>query len=703
MRADVYQRASALSLAIALVSVVLAAFFAAPVTGSSLTPSPIIDNSARAVLIRTMTASERVAFANSGVIPIVDYGAFVLATVSGQASATLQSKGMILRTLTDRSTLYLGSVSFDTAKAAPAIADNLRIASYPAGTAGLYLVQFKGPILSSWLDGLRAQGVRVYNYIPNFAFVVQMTPEQAKGVSFSPMVQWVGVYQPAYRISPLVYQNFKEPTLTDKVPFTMPNGKSTPASLSLSAVAAPGGSGLTASADPFSTVGVSPAAKVGPSYDLSVLILKSAPASTSRSLGAMSHRIYQTMSMGWFELVRVSVDAANLPRIASMPGVYWVEPFYRPHVLDEVSSQIDAGNYVSQLTPGYLAWLNSTGYTGAGIRVAVDDTGVDTGVDNPNVNGDMHPELDNRVVANLWYGSLTNGADGFGHGTHVSGIVAGNGSLGTGDPNGFLWGLGMAPQADIINQRIFDSGGAWQNPSYYSLGSDALNNSASVNSNSWGIQDGGAYLIDDMIYDGLVRDANIFTAGNQSLIFEFSAGNAGWGGGTPVYQSTGSPGNSKNVITTGASLNFRPTVPPPGTWPADDFNASIGFSSRGPTADGRIKPDMDCVRALEPGEPELVLAEHRRVPHLLRRHEHVRPDGLRRGGAVRPILPEHDGSRSEPGDHEGRLGERRGRHARGREPVLRFLLHRPDPEHGRRLGSASPRERDRVLGSALLR
>src|SRR5207253_9152558 len=89
--------------------------------------------------------------------------------------------------------------------------------------------------------------------------------------------------------------------------------------------------------------------------------------------------------------------------------------------------------------------------------------------------GDMHPELDNRVVANWWYGSLTNGADGFGHGTHVSGIVAGNGSLGTGDSNGFLWGLGMAPQADIINQRIFDSGGAWQYPSYYSLGSDALN------------------------------------------------------------------------------------------------------------------------------------------------------------------------------------------------------------------------------------
>src|SRR3989475_1766730 len=351
LRAAMVQRASALSLAIVLVSVVFAAFFAAPVAGSSLAPSPIIDNSARAVLIRTMTASERVAFANSGVIPIVDYGAFVLATVSGQASASLQSKGMILRTLTDRTTLYLGSASFDTAKAEPAIADNLRIASYPAGTAGLYLVQFKGPILQGWVDGLRAQGVRVYNYIPNFAFVVQMTPEQAKRISFSPMVQWVGVYQPAYRISPLVYENFKDQTLTDKVPFTLPNGKFAPSSLSLSVVAAPGGSGLTASADYFGAVGTSPAAKAGPNYDLSVLILKNAPASTSRSLGAMSHHIYQTMNMGWFELVRVSVDASNLPRIASMPGVYWVEPFYRPQVLDEVSGQITAAGGPPPIAP----------------------------------------------------------------------------------------------------------------------------------------------------------------------------------------------------------------------------------------------------------------------------------------------------------------------------------------------------------------
>src|SRR5437870_13465235 len=105
LRAAMYQRASAISLAIVLVSVVLAAFVAAPVAGSSLAPSPIIDNSARAVLICTMNASESVAFSKSGVIPIVEYAVFVLVTVSGHAAASLQMKAMILPTLNDTYTV----------------------------------------------------------------------------------------------------------------------------------------------------------------------------------------------------------------------------------------------------------------------------------------------------------------------------------------------------------------------------------------------------------------------------------------------------------------------------------------------------------------------------------------------------------------------------------------------------------------------
>ncbi len=565
----------------------MAAFLAGP-AAASLKPSRIIDNSQQAVLIRTGTAAERIAFANSAVIPLVDYGGFVLATVSGEMYSEFASKQMILRVLSDRFTLYLGSATFDTAKGEPTIADNLRISSYPAGTAGLYLVQFVGPILPRWVADLKAQGAVAYNYVPNFAFIVQMTPEQAVRIAGMPSVQWVGIYQPAYRISHLVYDEFSAPdALTSRIPMApIPNGKPiTSGQLALSPFAAASGVGVQTNG------GTAAPKATTKNYDLSVLLLKSGPTSTARSLGVLAQRIYQTMDLGRMELVRISTDAANVPRIASMPGVYWVEPFYRPHVLDEVASQISAGNY-NPLAPGYLPWLSSVGLTGAGVTVAVADTGVDTGVDDPNVDGDMHPELDNRVVANLWYGYLTSGEDGYGHGTHVAGIVAGNGSLGTTDDDGYLWGLGIAPEAGIINQRIFGSFGDWAGADYNDLGADAYNNGASISSNSWGISDFGSYLVDDMIYDGLVRDADVGTAGDQPLIFEFSAGNRGWGFGTPNYGSTGSPGNAKNVITTGASLNFRPTVPPPGTWPADDIDASIGFSSRGPTDDGRIKPDI---------------------------------------------------------------------------------------------------------------
>ena len=51
--------------------------------------------------------------------------------------------------------------------------------------------------------------------------------------------------------------------------------------------------------------------------------------------------------------------------------------------------------------------------------------------------------------------------DGHGHGTHVAGIVAGNGATGETDENGFLFGLGVAPGAGLIGQRIFDGVGGY--------------------------------------------------------------------------------------------------------------------------------------------------------------------------------------------------------------------------------------------------
>jgi subtilisin family serine protease len=74
------------------------------------------------------------------------------------------------------------------------------------------------------------------------------------------------------------------------------------------------------------------------------------------------------------------------------------------------------------------------------------------------------------------------------------------------------------------------------------------------------------------------------------MIVVFSAGNYGSNAGT-----TSSPGNAKNVITVGAAENYRPTALDGcgiTTAGADSAQDIISFSSRGPTADNRVKPDI---------------------------------------------------------------------------------------------------------------
>ena len=88
-----------------------------------------------------------------------------------------------------------------------------------------------------------------------------------------------------------------------------------------------------------------------------------------------------------------------------------------------------------------------------------------------------------------------------------------------------------------------------------------------------------------------MRDAQPGVAGNQGFTEVVSAGNSGAGGNT-----IGAPGTAKNVITVGASENVRPIGATDGCGVTDTGANSardiIDFSSRGPTDDGRIKPDI---------------------------------------------------------------------------------------------------------------
>ncbi len=91
--------------------------------------------------------------------------------------------------------------SFDTRNGEPPIPEDLKIISYQEGQYGYYLVQFKGSIRTEWKEGLQAQGAKIYAYWPYNAYLVGMTTDKIEKVKSLPFIQWIGIFQPAYKIN----------------------------------------------------------------------------------------------------------------------------------------------------------------------------------------------------------------------------------------------------------------------------------------------------------------------------------------------------------------------------------------------------------------------------------------------------------------------------------------------------------------------
>ena len=208
-----------------------------------------------------------------------------------------------------------------------------------------------------------------------------------------------------------------------------------------------------------------------------------------------------------------------------------------------------------------------------------------------------------------------------GHGTHVSGSVLGNGcrSGSNGLPTGYAGSYaGLAPQARLVMQSAMDSscGLAGLPDDLNTLFTQARDAGARIHTNSWGEVVAGQYTT-------YSRTADEFTWNNKDAAILFAAGNSGVDANSDGFvdaDSLSAPGTAKNVITVGASENDRTTggYNPGGacsTWgscffdpqlftplyPAepissdglsDDPTGMAAFSSRGPTDDGRIKPDV---------------------------------------------------------------------------------------------------------------
>ena len=137
---------------------------------------------------------------------LATYPSSILAEVNETQVKQLKSEGFQLESLTGGEKIKLRSIEFDPMVIVPAppAALSLRATEVGQTEENYWIVQFVGPVKSEWNNAIKELGGSVGDYIPDNAFLVRMTPEVKDKVSQLDFVRWVGPYQPAYKISPLL-------------------------------------------------------------------------------------------------------------------------------------------------------------------------------------------------------------------------------------------------------------------------------------------------------------------------------------------------------------------------------------------------------------------------------------------------------------------------------------------------------------------
>ncbi|KAI4189445.1 MAG: hypothetical protein L6R41_001463 [Letrouitia leprolyta] len=228
--------------------------------------------------------------------------------------------------------------------------------------------------------------------------------------------------------------------------------------------------------------------------------------------------------------------------------------------------------------------INGTPYTGKSQVVAVADTGFDTGDQiSP------HPAFTGRIRGLLAVGrpDMNMTDDPHGHGTHVSGSVLGNGY--SERMGGQI--RGTAPDAELVMQSLW-TGKGLNTSNILDLFVSAADRGAFIHSNSWGVD--WKAVGKQVGYDPSASTIDKFVVDNPGFLICFAAGNDGQKASRTNAQ-IGSYASAKNCLTVGATESSRPSVNnafSPNKETLNDTTSVAPFSSRGPTTQGRIKPDV---------------------------------------------------------------------------------------------------------------
>lgn len=435
---------------------------------------------------------------------------------------------------------------------------------------GSYVVQSRQALDAAFYSLLSASGAEFVSYIPNNAALVNASESTAARLRGSPLIQSVVPYEPYYKLD-----------------------------LGLVAAMAenkPLGTNILVSGSQKNRE-----AMLKKFADLGLTILKEDrnPFGVDFTVGEGD----------------VPIRQKTLEDLASTPVIQEIEPSYTRAVMNDLTRPMLGVANDTVATSSYL------GLTGSNIWINIDDSGVEA----------SHPDLTGRVFAGtnapayLLFDTNYSSAS-MGHGTHVAGIIAGDGTKSdtvTNAAGSIMPAVngqfrGKAPKAKLFVQPL--SGPAPFNSDFYLQETAARTNSlvssnkTLISNDSWGYAGLRGYGMPAASFDAATRDAIPGMPGSQSVLYVFSAGNSGGGADSGLGGQADSilaPASGKNVIAVGALECPRnitnEVVKPDGAknvtntpWAGMTQSSTLvaPYSSRGNTGIGlegqfgRFKPDV---------------------------------------------------------------------------------------------------------------
>ncbi len=424
-----------------------------------------------------------------------------------------------------------------------------------------YVVQFSGPVQGKWKDSLTSLGAVFYDYIPQHAFIIKLANSKVDTVESCNFVRWIGEYEPDLKLSGRIF---------DIVPDDLKE-------------------------------------KCG-IVELRVLAFSGEDRdSLISSIQAKGGTVLYFNSSEWGIRIGVDIPVQNIVKLKNIKGVKWIEkaPDY------QTDNNISTGIIEARHEQGKVWSVSGSTLYGKGQIVGVCDSGIDTG--DPN---DMHMDFSDghgssRVTNTVFDKASTK--DYSGHGTHVAGIVAGNGLASGASPQSDFFPstcyAGIAPEAELYFQSVGADDGSSKLPGIPSdlsqLFQPAYDAGARIHTNSWGTAGAGSYDSESVSVDQFMWD-------NKNFLVLYAAGNAGYDkdmDGVIDPYCIDSPATAKNCLSVGASESYRigasegfSTVgygqfrtyaePVASDLFADKPYGLAAFSSRGPTLDRRYKPEV---------------------------------------------------------------------------------------------------------------